>query len=75
MCAAALYVLKVKNIVYGCQNDRFGGSTVLDVAAVLRPVTIMKGGYKGEEAMGLLKEFYKGTNPSAPPSKVKVKHN
>nr|CAI5848611.1 unnamed protein product [Callosobruchus analis] len=73
MCSAALYDLKVKQIVYGCQNDRFGGSTVFDVAAVLRPVTIVKGGYRAEEAMGLLKEFYKGTNPSAPPSKVKVK--
>lgn len=73
MCAAALYDLKVKKIVFGCKNDRFGGSTVFDVAAVLNPVTELKGGYRAEEAMGLLKEFYKGTNPNAPISKVKVK--
>lgn len=73
MCAAALYDLKVRSVIFGCRNDRFGGETVFDVAAVLKPVTVVKGGYKAEEAMGLLKEFYKGTNPSAPVSKVKKK--
>nr|XP_023030238.1 tRNA-specific adenosine deaminase 2-like isoform X2 [Leptinotarsa decemlineata] len=73
MCAAALYDLKVKKIVYGCKNDRFGGQTVFDVAAVLRPESELKGGYRAEEAMNLLKEFYKGVNPNAPPAKVKLK--
>ncbi|CAG9834318.1 unnamed protein product [Diabrotica balteata] len=35
MCAAALYDLKIKRIVYGCKNDRFGGQTVFDVAGVM----------------------------------------
>ncbi|KAJ8975925.1 hypothetical protein NQ317_014885, partial [Molorchus minor] len=73
MCAAALYDLKVKRVIFGCKNDRFGGQTVFDVGRVLKPVTVVKGGYRAEEAINLLKEFYKGTNPSAPPSKVKVK--
>ncbi|CAH1117285.1 unnamed protein product [Phaedon cochleariae] len=73
MCAAALYDLKVEKIVYGCQNDRFGGQSVFDVAAVLKPVTQLKGGYRSEEALSLLKDFYKGVNPNAPPSKAKVK--
>lgn len=73
MCLAALYDLKVKSIIFGCKNDRFGGQTVFDVASISNPVTTVKGGYKATEAMDLLKEFYKGTNPNAPPSKVKTK--
>ncbi|KAJ8965899.1 hypothetical protein NQ314_003840 [Rhamnusium bicolor] len=73
MCAAALYDLRVKSVIFGCKNDRFGGQTVFDVSQVLKPVTVVKGGYRAEEAMNLLKEFYKGTNPSAPLCKVKVK--
>lgn len=73
MCAAALYSLKVNAIIFGCKNDRFGGQTVFDVASVLAPLTVVKGGYRASEAMDLLKEFYKGTNPNAPSSKVKVK--
>ncbi|KAF2882436.1 hypothetical protein ILUMI_23755 [Ignelater luminosus] len=73
MCAAALYDLHVRSIIFGCKNDRFGGQTVFNVASVLNPVTEVKNGYRAEEAMNLLKEFYKGTNPSAPLDKVKVK--
>lgn len=73
MCIAALYDLKVKSVVFGCKNDRFGGQTVFNVADVANSVTEVKGGYRSEEAMHLLKVFYKGTNPSAPPSKVKTK--
>ncbi|XP_057653904.1 tRNA-specific adenosine deaminase 2 [Diorhabda carinulata] len=75
MCAAALYDLKINTIVYGCKNDRFGGQTVFNVSTVLKTVTKVKGGYRAEEAMDLLKEFYKGVNPSAPPNKVKKKNN
>lgn len=71
MCVAALYDLQIKSVVFGCRNDRFGGHSVFNVANVLRPVTVVKGGYRADEAMNLLKEFYKGTNPNAPPSKVK----
>ncbi|KAK9873908.1 hypothetical protein WA026_002260 [Henosepilachna vigintioctopunctata] len=73
MCAAALYDLKVKSIIYGCKNDRFGGETVFNVADVLKPVTTRKGGYRADDAMNLLKLFYQGVNPSAPSSKLKRK--
>lgn len=73
MCSAALYDLKVKSVIFGCRNDRFGGQSVFDVSKVLHPATIVKGGYRADEAMNLLKEFYKGTNPSAPVSKNKNK--
>lgn len=70
MCAAALNQLKVKEIIFGCINDRFGGKTVLDVFALLNSKIPIKGDVRADEAMVLLKEFYKGENPSAPCPKV-----
>ncbi|XP_035778958.1 tRNA-specific adenosine deaminase 2-like [Anopheles albimanus] len=72
MCAAALLNLGVREIVYGCRNDRFGGSTVLDVARLLKSNIPIRGGVRGDEAMELLKEFYKGENPSAPVPKARA---
>lgn len=71
MCAAALNQLQVKEIIFGCVNDRFGGQTVLDVFALLNSKIPIKGGVRADEAMELLKEFYKGQNPSAPCPKVR----
>lgn len=73
MCAAALYTLEVKSVIFGCKNDRFGGETVFDVAGIMKPVTERKGGYRADDAMNLLKTFYQGVNPNAPPLKVKVR--
>ncbi|XP_026489715.1 tRNA-specific adenosine deaminase 2 [Vanessa tameamea] len=71
MCAAALNNLKVKEVVYGCANDRFGGKTVLNVSDFYKHNYILRGHLLANEAMALLKQFYKGTNPNAPESKVK----
>lgn len=71
MCAAALNQLNVKEIIFGCVNDRFGGKTVLDVFALLNSKIPIAGGVRAAEAMDLLKEFYKGENPSAPCPNVK----
>lgn len=73
MCAGALMNLNVKEILFGCKNDRFGGHTVLNVKELLKSECVVKGGCREDEAMDLLKEFYKGENPSAPVSKVKKK--
>ncbi|CAD6232887.1 GSCOCG00007033001-RA-CDS [Cotesia congregata] len=74
MCAAALHQLKVMSITYGCANDRFGGcKSVLKVAPIYESGVEIVGGLKAEEAMILLKEFYKGTNPNAPDDKQKHK--
>lgn len=74
MCAAALHQLKVVSITYGCANDRFGGcKSVLEVAPIYESGVEIVGGLKAEEAMNLLKEFYKGTNPNAPDDKQKHK--
>ncbi|XP_058812969.1 tRNA-specific adenosine deaminase 2 [Topomyia yanbarensis] len=72
MCAAALINLNVKEIIYGCRNDRFGGCTVLNVPELLRTDIPIRGGVRADEAMELLKMFYKGENPSAPVPKSKA---
>lgn len=69
MCAAALHQLQVKEIIFGCMNDRFGGKTVLNVFDILNSNIQLHGNVRADEAMQLLKEFYKGENPSAPISK------
>lgn len=71
MCAAALNQLNVKEIIFGCVNDRFGGTTVLNVFELLNSNIKVTGGIRADEAMDLLKEFYKGDNPSAPIPKTR----
>lgn len=73
MCAAALHNLRVKEIVFGCKNDRFGGTTVINVFELLQSTVKIVGGVRDSEAMELLKDFYKGENPSAPLPKTKRK--
>lgn len=73
MCAAALNDIAVKEVIYGCPNDRFGGETVLDVTLFYGNSYKLSGNVFRNEAMALLKEFYKGTNPFAPEPKTKKK--
>ncbi|XP_055906937.1 tRNA-specific adenosine deaminase 2 [Eupeodes corollae] len=71
MCASALYELGVKEIVFGCANDRFGGKTVVNVETFFEKKIKVIPGIRADEAMELLKKFYKGENPSAPVPKTK----
>lgn len=71
MCAGALTELNVKEILFGCRNDRFGGQTVLNVFELIQSKVMVVHGIREDEAMELLKEFYKGENPAAPISKVR----
>ncbi|KAB1275638.1 tRNA-specific adenosine deaminase 2 [Camelus dromedarius] len=78
MCAAALRLIKIPLVVYGCQNERFGGcGSVLDIASADLPNTGRPfrciPGYRAEEAVEMLKTFYKQENPNAPKSKVRKK--
>ncbi|XP_024867628.1 tRNA-specific adenosine deaminase 2 [Temnothorax curvispinosus] len=76
MCVSALLQLQVRSIVYGCANDRFGGCvSVLQVPKFYDPKIVIRGNVKGEEAMRLLQNFYKGVNPNAPEPKVKKGRN
>ncbi|XP_060044663.1 tRNA-specific adenosine deaminase 2 isoform X6 [Erinaceus europaeus] len=77
MCAAALRLV-IPLVVYGCQNERFGGcGSVLDIASADLPNTGRPfqclPGYRAEEAVEMLKDFYKQENPNAPKSKVRKK--
>lgn len=74
MCAGALIDLNVAAIFYGCSNERFGGcGSVLDVPELYKKnaQTVIKGGFRNEEAVEILKLFYKGENPNAPEEKRK----
>ena len=72
MCAEALRRLRIGKVFYGCKNDRFGGcGSILDVFRGSN--TEVTAGVGAEQAVELLKEFYKGENPNAPPGKVKKK--
>lgn len=74
MCAALLHGVNVPKIIYGCNNDRFGGcGSVMNVLPFYDTVCDITGGVLKDEAMALLQTFYKGTNPNAPLSKVKTK--
>ncbi|XP_051775495.1 tRNA-specific adenosine deaminase 2 [Erpetoichthys calabaricus] len=78
MCAGALRLLNIALVVYGCKNERFGGcGSVLNIPADHLPHTGAPfkciSGYRSEEAVELLKMFYKQENPNAPKSKVRKK--
>lgn len=80
MCASALRNLRVSLVVYGCSNDRFGGcGSVMNVATNEIPSCEPKlkciSGILAEEAVELLKTFYKGENLNAPEEKRKVKQD
>jgi tRNA-specific adenosine deaminase 2 len=78
MCASALRQLHLTSVVYGCPNERFGGcESVLSVsseelASGLPPLQCVAG-VLADEAIALLKNFYKGENPNAPAEKRKLK--
>lgn len=75
MCASALEQLRIPLIVYGADNDRFGGcGSVLDVLKLEGAFTpSIVSGVRSEDAIELLKQFYQGENPNAPVPKQKQK--
>jgi tRNA-specific adenosine deaminase 2 len=80
MCASALRLMHLKHVVFGCNNDRFGGcGGVLDLTGndlvtgapnQGSDLTITKG-VCAEEAIKLLQSFYACENPFAPDPKQK----
>ncbi|KAM8725548.1 tRNA-specific adenosine deaminase 2 [Acanthopagrus schlegelii] len=76
MCAAALRLLNIPVVVYGCRNERFGGcGSVLDVSSADLPQTGSTfkcvSGHRADEAVEMLKTFYKQENPNAPKPKTR----
>ncbi|XP_012939084.1 tRNA-specific adenosine deaminase 2 [Aplysia californica] len=80
MCAGALRQIEIPLVVYGCRNERFGGcGSIIDVScdkaitSNIGPTFDAISGVLADDAVSLLKNFYKGENVNAPDSKRKVK--
>lgn len=76
MCTAALRLLHIAVVVFGCRNERFGGcGSVLDVASADLPQTGTRfqfvPGHRSDEAIQMLKTFYQQENPNAPKPKTR----
>lgn len=76
MCASALRQLDIKEVFYGCENERFGGCAgVLSVNSLSHPAHPpykATGGYCREEAITILRQFYISENTNAPTPKSKA---
>ncbi|KAJ6543900.1 cytidine deaminase-like protein [Mycena capillaripes] len=77
MCASALRQMGIKDVFYGCTNDRFGGcGGVIGVNSRLahpsHPPYEAIGGYAREEAILILRRFYVTENFNAPAPKSKA---
>lgn len=78
MCASALSILGIKEVFYGCANEKFGGcgsilSLHLSNSEPLNSGGIPQGkgfkctgGIKASEAVSLFRGFYEQGNPNAP---------
>ncbi|KAK9735402.1 hypothetical protein RND81_04G203800 [Saponaria officinalis] len=74
MCAAALSYIGLKEVYYGCANDKFGGcGSVLSLhttgsGQLIAETTRFKctGGIMASEAVSLFQIFYERGNPNAP---------
>ncbi|KAK0592257.1 hypothetical protein LWI29_015888 [Acer saccharum] len=77
MCAAALSIVGVQEVYYGCTNDKFGGcgsilslhssSSMEGGGEVARPKGFKcTGGIMASEAVSLFRSFYEQGNPNAP---------
>ncbi|KAK3430980.1 hypothetical protein EUGRSUZ_E02201 [Eucalyptus grandis] len=78
MCAAALSIIGIKEVYYGCANDKFGGcGSILSLHSSSSEACISignsgskgfkcYGGIMASEAISLLRDFYERGNPNAP---------
>lgn len=75
MCAAALSFLGLKEVYYGCTNDKFGGcGSILSLHSTSSERCIISGskgfkcvgGIMASEAVSLFQTFYERGNPTAP---------
>ncbi|KGN65486.1 tRNA-specific adenosine deaminase TAD2 [Cucumis sativus] len=86
MCASALSIIGIKEVYYGCANDKFGGCgsiLSLHLGSGEAPTSgngLGRGfkctaGIMASEAVGLFRSFYEQGNPNAPkPHRPLVNH-
>ncbi|ESK85476.1 trna specific adenosine deaminase [Moniliophthora roreri MCA 2997] len=77
MCASALRQMGIRQVFFGCGNDRFGGcGSVLginsDMPHPIHPPYKATGGFLREEAIMVLRRFYITENTNAPVPKSKA---
>jgi len=78
MCASALRQVGIREVFFGCENERFGGcGSVLGVNALIEhpfhPPYKATSGLCREEAIMVLRRFYMTENANAPVPKSKAK--
>ncbi|PAV63554.1 hypothetical protein WR25_20831 [Diploscapter pachys] len=77
MCAAGLFELGIKKIVYPAKNPRFGGIESVGSAEKYRvenvKTEIIYDSKYNDRSIGLLKDFYDRENPFCPLDKRKIK--
>ncbi len=70
MCAFALKLSGIKKVVFGCENDKFGGNgSILSLHKFGKDHYEVISGVRKEEAIKLLQEFYEHGNEKAPDAK------
>ncbi|CAD5224258.1 unnamed protein product [Bursaphelenchus okinawaensis] len=76
MCSSALYQLKVKRVIFGAPNERFGGmGSVMSNDDFKHTSTIrIIPNVDVERPIQLLRDFYKQENPFAPEEKRKTRN-
>ncbi|KAI0074480.1 cytidine deaminase-like protein [Panus rudis PR-1116 ss-1] len=88
MCASALRQMGIKEVYYGCGNERFGGcgsvlgvneayvnqnfATIVALDHPRHPPYKAEGGYLREQAIMVLRRFYITENTNAPKPKSKA---
>lgn len=85
MCASALSIIGIKEVYYGCANDKFGGCGSILSLHEANPKQIFGspqgsgfrcfGGLMASEAVELLRNFYEQGNPNAPKPHRPIKIN
>lgn len=77
MCAAAIAKVGVKQVYFGCHNDRFGGNgSILSVHKAVESSThqySVQSGVLKEEAIAIFQQFYETENRRAPEGKRRKK--
>ena len=68
MCAHALNLVKIKRVVYGCHNDKFGGNGSI-LSLHKHTGYQVESGLMEEQSIKILQQFYEHGNVKAPDAK------
>ena len=70
MCAYALSLINIKEVYFGCSNDKFGGNgSILSINKFNNWIYKSQGGFLKDEAIEYLRNFYSVGNKRAPANK------